>query len=538
MNAGEIRAAEREIAGGRHHLVFVAPERLLTPRFLELAAPTRRRELRDRRGALHQPVGARLPAGVPPARGASRRSSRPPASTPTPRRPRERVREDIVEQLRLDEPRCWSARSTGRTSSTASCRASTSVRQVRDVLRRHAGEAAIVYCLCRRDAEDMAEHLAAEWRSRCALPRRHGGRRARRTQERFAAEEIDVVGGDRRVRHGHRPQRRPLRHPRRDAEVDRALPAGDRPRRPRRPRRRVRAVLLGGGRAALASAARANDRRRRRRRDRDGQAPARRHAPLRERAPLPPRRAPEYFGQPYDGGDCGACDVCLGEVEGLADATVLAQKILSCVARTEERFGIEHVVDVLVGGDERASPAVGARPPIDVRSASGHAAEERGERHLPAHRRRLPRAHLGRPAGARAERGVVGGDARAVARSSSSSHAGGRPRRRVSRRRRGGTSIRVSSRAYGGCGGRSLLRAACRRSWSCTIPRCASWHASGRPRSRICGGSAASARRSSRRSDRGSSRRSSLTRAWRPRRPRSAQRSRTAGLPLSNEVLS
>jgi ATP-dependent DNA helicase RecQ len=38
-------------------------------------------------------------------------------------------------------------------------------------------------------------------------------------------------------------------------------------------------------------------------------------------------------------------------VEGLADATVLAQKVLSCVARTEERFGVEHVADVLVGGE-------------------------------------------------------------------------------------------------------------------------------------------------------------------------------------------
>jgi ATP-dependent DNA helicase RecQ len=36
-------------------------------------------------------------------------------------------------------------------------------------------------------------------------------------------------------------------------------------------------------------------------------------------------------------------------VEGLADATVTAQKILSCVARAGERFGAEHVVDVLLG---------------------------------------------------------------------------------------------------------------------------------------------------------------------------------------------
>lgn len=43
----------------------------------------------------------------------------------------------------------------------------------------------------------------------------------------------------------------------------------------------------------------------------------------------------EYFGQRYEPANCGACDVCLGEVEGIEDGTVTAQKILSCVARTE-----------------------------------------------------------------------------------------------------------------------------------------------------------------------------------------------------------
>jgi ATP-dependent DNA helicase RecQ len=56
-----------------------------------------------------------------------------------------------------------------------------------------------------------------------------------------------------------------------------------------------------------------------------------------------------YFGETYDGASCGACDFCLGEVEGVADSTVLAQKVLSCVARVEQRFGVEHVVDVLSG---------------------------------------------------------------------------------------------------------------------------------------------------------------------------------------------
>jgi len=59
----------------------------------------------------------------------------------------------------------------------------------------------------------------------------------------------------------------------------------------------------------------------------------------------------EYFGQAYTQTNCGACDTCLGETEDLADATVTAQKILSCVARTQERFGVGHVVDVLLGAE-------------------------------------------------------------------------------------------------------------------------------------------------------------------------------------------
>ncbi|MCS5616827.1 MAG: RQC domain-containing protein, partial [Pirellulales bacterium] len=57
----------------------------------------------------------------------------------------------------------------------------------------------------------------------------------------------------------------------------------------------------------------------------------------------------EYFGQDYPGRSCEACDVCLGETESLPDATVTAQKILSCVARVEQRFGVRHICEVLRG---------------------------------------------------------------------------------------------------------------------------------------------------------------------------------------------
>jgi ATP-dependent DNA helicase RecQ len=55
----------------------------------------------------------------------------------------------------------------------------------------------------------------------------------------------------------------------------------------------------------------------------------------------------EYFGEHYPH-DCGNCDVCL-QPPVTWDATVAAQKLLSCVVRTGQRFGPGHVVDVLLG---------------------------------------------------------------------------------------------------------------------------------------------------------------------------------------------
>ncbi len=58
-----------------------------------------------------------------------------------------------------------------------------------------------------------------------------------------------------------------------------------------------------------------------------------------------------YLGESM-GSDCGNCDVCLDPPE-LYDATVDAQKALSCVFRLGERFGVGHVVDVLRGSEKQ-----------------------------------------------------------------------------------------------------------------------------------------------------------------------------------------
>ena len=57
----------------------------------------------------------------------------------------------------------------------------------------------------------------------------------------------------------------------------------------------------------------------------------------------------EHFGQEYPDPSCGACDVCLQELESVPDAHVTAQKILSAVARTGQRYGSGYVIDVLRG---------------------------------------------------------------------------------------------------------------------------------------------------------------------------------------------
>ena len=53
-----------------------------------------------------------------------------------------------------------------------------------------------------------------------------------------------------------------------------------------------------------------------------------------------------YFGESTE--PCGNCDLCVDGVE-LTDGTILAQKALSAIARTGERFGAEHLIGLLRG---------------------------------------------------------------------------------------------------------------------------------------------------------------------------------------------
>jgi ATP-dependent DNA helicase RecQ len=60
-----------------------------------------------------------------------------------------------------------------------------------------------------------------------------------------------------------------------------------------------------------------------------------------------------YFGQQLESENCGACDVCLAELDLVDDALTIAQKIISCVYRLKETFGGDYTAQVLAGSREQ-----------------------------------------------------------------------------------------------------------------------------------------------------------------------------------------
>lgn len=59
-----------------------------------------------------------------------------------------------------------------------------------------------------------------------------------------------------------------------------------------------------------------------------------------------------YFGEIYKNDNCGACDVCMGNVEK-TDITIDAQIIMSAMSRTGQRFGTMHIIDIVTGADTK-----------------------------------------------------------------------------------------------------------------------------------------------------------------------------------------
>jgi ATP-dependent DNA helicase RecQ len=59
-----------------------------------------------------------------------------------------------------------------------------------------------------------------------------------------------------------------------------------------------------------------------------------------------------FFGESYGADNCGACDICTGSVNQV-DISTDARILMSAVARTNERFGIVHIIDIVIGADTK-----------------------------------------------------------------------------------------------------------------------------------------------------------------------------------------
>jgi len=337
METGRVR--------GQYRLIFVAPERLLTPPFLRRLEQVKVRAFAideahciSHWGHDFRPEYRQLATLKDHFPGTSVHAY---TATAT-----ERVRQDIITQLRLRNAAVWVGTFDRPNLVYRVVPRVDAHEQTAAVLRRHAGSAVIVYCLSRKDTEAMAAWLQ---RSGVKAEAYHAGLDAdtrRRIQDAFAAESLNVVvatvafgmGIDRSnvrcVVHANMPKS--VEHY--QQETGRAGRDG----------LAAECVLLYSAADAQRwdslisrSAAEAEAARRLlRKMQRFANAAVCRH-----------RALAEYFGQPYERENCGACDICLDEAEGVEDGTVIAQKILSCVARVQERFGVGHVVDVLLGGD-------------------------------------------------------------------------------------------------------------------------------------------------------------------------------------------
>ncbi len=257
-----------------------------------------------------------------------------------------RVRDDIVGQLGLKDPAILVGdffRPNLKYRAVMRTRDGTA--EILDWIRRRPGEAGIVYCIRRSDVDELAAELK---RAKIRAAPYHAGmedEKRTRTQDRFASGEIDVVVAT--VAFGMGIDRSDIRyvlHAAMPKSMEHYQQETGRAGRDGKP---ADCVLFYAGLdfRLWDSILQKNE-------TSDLDTKKRMLSQMFNfctGARCRHRRLVEYFGQEWTRGPCGACDVCGGEIGAVADSTVLAQKILSCVARTNERYGPAYVADVLRG---------------------------------------------------------------------------------------------------------------------------------------------------------------------------------------------
>jgi ATP-dependent DNA helicase RecQ len=344
LTAAEQRAVIARLESGALDLLYAAPERVMQPQTLEILRAARLsliaideahcvsqwgHDFRPEYLALGELAEA-FP-GVP-------RMALTATATPAARR-------EIVERLSLNDPEQFVA-GFDRPNIRYSVGIKTDPkRQLGRFLESHRGEAGIVYCLTRKRVEETAEWLCREGFD--ALPYHAGLSAETRTanQRRFVVDDAVVIVATIAFGMGiDKPDVRFVAHLDLPKSIESYYQETGRAGRDGEP---AEAWMVYG----LADVVQL-------RRIVDSSEAAEEHK-WHERRKLDAllgwcevtacRRRPllEYFGDALEA-DCGNCDNCLSP-PATWDATVAAQKLLSAVYRTGQRFGAAHIVDVLLG---------------------------------------------------------------------------------------------------------------------------------------------------------------------------------------------
>ena len=260
-----------------------------------------------------------------------------------------RVREDIKVQLDLRRAREFVA-SFNRANLTYDVqRKRDSFSMLEAILQKHRNEAAIIYCFSRKDTEGVAERLRAKGLN--ALPYHAGLDQdvRRETQDKFIRDEVPIIVATIAFGMGiDKPDVRLVVHYQLPKSLEGYYQETGRAGRDGLP---SECVLLysyhdRGNQDFFIDQVDDETERENARRKLDQVIAYCELQYCRRKYLL------EYFGEPWDEEACGGCDVCLTATEEF-DATIIAQKILSAVIRTGERFGASHVSQVLRGSNNK-----------------------------------------------------------------------------------------------------------------------------------------------------------------------------------------
>jgi ATP-dependent DNA helicase RecQ len=346
LSASEAAAVEAQLVAGKLDLLYVAPERLLTPRCLSLLSRARIALFAiDEAHCVSQWGHDFRPEYIGLSVLAERFPTVPRiALTAT---ADELTRKEIVDRLGLTDAPQFVASFDRPNIRYEIVDKQNSIAQLKAfIAERHSGDAGIVYCLSRAKVEDTAASLADAGIP--ALPYHAGldaGVRARH-QDRFINEDGIVIVATIAFGMGiDKPDVRFVAHLDLPKSIEAYYQETGRAGRDGKPSSAWMAYGLSDivQQRRMIEEGEASDAFKR---VSSGKLDA--LVGLAETAHCRRGRLLQYFGETFGAVACGNCDNCLSPPRVL-DGKVIAQKLLSCAYRTGQRFGAMHLIDVLVG---------------------------------------------------------------------------------------------------------------------------------------------------------------------------------------------